>query len=358
MKIYVYPGDRWGCGSYRLRWPGEAVAAAGELDVTVVDPGDRQLELHVQAGRVLKETFPEDADVVVLQRPHISVLAQTVPMLRQRGVAVVVDMDDDLSRIHPSNPAFARLQPTVRGPNGRRFRNTNSWHNAAQACRDATLVTVTTPALAGRYGSHGRVRVLPNMIPEWYLTIPHEDSDVIGWAGTVATHPDDLQAVGPAIAVLIQQGAEFRQVGGGGGVARALGLREEPPTAGDVELHEWPVLMAEFGIGIAPLADTQFNAAKSRLKPLEMAAVGVPWVGSPMPDYVDLHKQGTGQIAVRPKDWARLLRRLRADPALRVELSEAGRAVAAANTIEGNAWRWAEAWADAARMQRSAVAAA
>lgn len=352
MKVYIYPGDQWACGSYRLRWPAEAVG--DEFDVTIIDPGDRSLQLSVdQGGRVHGEGFPRDADVVVMQRVTNSLLAQVVPMLRRRGVAVVVDMDDDLSRIHPRNPAFPRLQPFVRMPNGERRRNLHSWHNAAQACRDATLATVTTPALAARYGTEGRIRVLPNMIPESYLNVPHEDSDVIGWAGTVTVHPDDLQVVGSAVATLMREGAEFRHVGDGGGVGRALSLPEDPPTTGSVPLDEWPHRIADLGIGIAPLADTQFNQAKSRLKCLEMAATGVPWVGSPLPDYVAFHKLGTGRIAARPKDWTRTLRQLHSDASLRQELSESGRAVAAANTIEANAWRWAEAWAEAVDLERS-----
>lgn len=348
-KVYVYPGDAWGCGHYRLVWPGESAHGHG-VDVTVTPVAERNqlnIEVDPRTGRVRRERFPADADVVVMQRPTNMFLRQVIPMLQARGVAVVVDMDDDLGCIHPSNPAFAGLQPTSM-ERGRRKTNLHSWHNARDACREADLVTVTTPALAQRYGSHGRVRILPNMVPAWYLDVPHEDSDVIGWGGVVGTHPDDLQAVGPAIATLARSGARFLHVGDGGGVARALGLPAEPECTGPMPLPEWPRALAAFGVGIAPLADTRFNRAKSRLKALEYAAVGVPWVGSDLPDYRALHELGCGMIAARPKVWAGCLRRLLAEPGLRAELSAAGREVAAANTYEANAWRWAEAWADAA----------
>ena len=353
MKVYVFPGDAWGCGHYRLVWPAQAASLVAGVDVTIVPPNARDLRLNLdqRSGRVTGENFPRDADVIVMQRLTNGLMSQVVPMLRARGVAVVVDMDDDLGCIHPRNPAFVGLQPMI-WHEGRRQRNLHSWHNARDACKEATLVTVTTPALAERYGSHGRVRVIPNMVPEWYLTIEHADSDVIGWGGTVGTHPDDLQAVGPSIATLVQGGAAFRQVGDGGGVARALGLREEPPTTDAVSLTDWPRAIAEFGIGIAPLADTRFNRAKSRLKPLEYAAVGVPWVGSDLPDYRAFHALGCGLLADRPKAWGALLRRLRREPSLRADLSAAGRAVAAANTFERNAWQWVETWAEAAALQR------
>src|SRR5689334_24701002 len=46
----------------------------------------------------------------------------------------------------------------------------------------------------------------------------------------------------------------------------------------------WPRALSALGIGLAPLADSTFNRAKSWLKPLEMAAVGVPCVMSALPD--------------------------------------------------------------------------
>jgi hypothetical protein len=360
VKTYVYPGDAWGCGHYRLVWPAQAVGLdpSLDLDVTIIEPNNRNMAIDVdpRTGRVTRERFPDDADVIVFQRLTNGFMAQVIPMLQARGVAVVMDMDDDLGCIHPSNPAFAGLQPMV-WYEGRRRKNLHSWHNARDACRQADMVTVTTPALADRYGAHGRVRVIPNMVPAWYLSIEHEDAETIGWGGVVGTHPDDLQSVGPSIATLVQGGTAFRQVGDGGGVARALGLREEPPTTGPLPLTEWPRAIAEFGIGIAPLADTRFNRAKSRLKPLEYAAVGVPWVGSDLPDYRALHELGCGMLAGRPKAWGGVLRRLLREPSLRADLSAAGRAVAAAQTFEAHAWRWADAWTEAVALKRSGALA-
>jgi glycosyltransferase involved in cell wall biosynthesis len=248
--------------------------------------------------------------------------------------------------VHPSNPSWLMMHP--------KSRNGHSWHHAAESCQLADLVTVTTDQLARRYGAHGRVRVIPNCVPAEYLTIEHVDSPDIGWAGSVQTHPDDLQQVGPAIARLVQAGYTFKHVGATEQLAKALGLPRTPLSTGPVEFARYPATIAQFGIGIAPLAMTRFNQAKSWLKPLEYAATGVPWVGSPTEDYLKLHGHGCGLIAERPKDWERLLKRLANDEERRVELSAAGREVAGRWTVEGNAWRWAEAWADAAEIRAAA----
>lgn len=360
MKVWVYPADQWGCGSYRLIWPGQAVAAGRLLDVEVAPVGSRSIKFHLgPGGRLLKEEFPAQAgDVVVVQRPTSRIVAEAVPMLRARGVAVVVDMDDDLSCIHPANPAAQALAPMVRHPGpgprkGQMVKNLHSHHNATAACRAASLVTVTTPALAKRYGAHGRVAVLPNMVPARMLHVEHHDSRVVGWGGSVHSHPDDLQRVGGAVQQLVREGATFVTVGDKSDVARVLGLSEEPGGPGPVALLQWPEAIAMFGVGIAPLADTRFNTAKSWLKPLEYAAVGVPVVCSPTPEYERLAAKTGAVIASRPREWQSALRRLLADGGRRREMSEAGRAVAREHTIEGHAWRWAEAWQRAADAEQA-----
>jgi hypothetical protein len=331
-------------------WPGHAVAEADDLDVDalVITPDLRKVTLNLGLqGEVSSEEFPAvEGDVVVFQRPTGAFMPRVVQLLQARGVAVVIDMDDDLSCIHPRNPAFALHHP-------RDGRSHHSWKHAAETCRVATLVTVTTPALAQRYGAHGRVAVIPNFVPRKYLDVDHEDSADIGWGGAVFSHPDDLQQVGHAIQRLVAEGHVFRTVGEPDGVGAALGLDRDPPSTGPVPMDQYPASIGTFGIGIAPLADTQFNRAKSRLKPLEYSAVGVPWVGSDLPDYRAYHTQGCGVIVRRPRDWERVLRSLARDPARRVELSAVGREVAARNTLEGNAWRWAEAWTRAADLAPS-----
>jgi hypothetical protein len=301
-------------------------------------------------GRLVEVQYPADADVIVMQRLTFELTAQAVPMLREAGVAVVVDMDDDLSTIHPANPAFGMYRPRPGWP--------HSWRNAEQACRDATLVTVSTDALLARYAPHGRGMVLRNCVPRAYLDLPRQDSDVIGWGGSLRSHPDDLAQLGTAAARLVDEGHPFRVVGPPDGVREALRLPGEPEATGSVDLVAWPSALSTLGVGVAPLAESVFNRSKSHLKPLEMAAVGVPWVASPRVEYRRLHKEGVGLLAERPKDWYRQLKKLATDPALRADMSAAGRELAARHTIEDNAWRWLEAWEHAYNLQRQAATVA
>jgi hypothetical protein len=294
-----------------------------------------------------------DADVVVLQRVTHAYMAQAVGVMRSKGIAVVVDVDDDLTCIHPSNAAWADLHPKNemrRGPNGLPRRN--SWRNLTMACRNATLVTVSTTALLKVYAAHGRGHVLNNYLPDMYYGLPRVDSDVVGWPASIHSHPDDPPVVGGAVARLVGEGAEFVMRGDSRGAGRAFGLSADP-MGGGVSVDEWPRAVAELGVGIAPLADTRFNSAKSWLKPMEMSAVGVPWVASPRAEYRRLHAMGAGVLAERPRTWYRELKRLRESAALRAELSEAGRAVATQMRLADHAWRWMAAWTRAYEMQRA-----
>lgn len=343
LKIYVYPADETGCGYYRMIWPAQILKNAGH-DVVVVSPKMRNSSLQGaldSSGNLIDIRQPPDADVMVMQRITHKHLVSGIKLLRDKGVTVVVDMDDDLSAIHPANPAFIAMHPNYGA------QKDHSWQNAQIACDNASLVTVSTDALLSRYARHGRGIVLRNCVPERYLSIPHEDSTVIGWGGSVHSHPDDLQTVGAGAAQVMNE-ASFRVVGPGDRVQQILGLSNTPDITGVCDIHEqWPVTLAKLGIGIAPLADTRFNSAKSWLKPLEYAALGVPWVASPRVEYRRLHDLGMGYLADRPRQWSSQLRKLVRDKALREYMSAKGREIASAMTIEANAWRWAEAWAQA-----------
>lgn len=347
MRVAVYPADRWGCGSHRLVWPAEALRRQGH-DVTIVATQDRHVEMTIdnRVDRVVAVNVPDDVDVVVLQRVTHRYLAQAVSVLREQGRTVVIDVDDDLASIHPSNPAWRALHPgRLHGRVGKGV-DLHSWRNLGVACREASLVTATTPALVERYG-HGHGVVLPNYLAEHYYDVPHEDSDLLGWPASLRSHPNDPEVVGNAVTRLVDQGFRLHVASVADGVGQAFGLDDDDAVSRVTEsiaLYDWPAELARLGVGIAPLADTRFNEAKSWLKPLELSAVGVPWVGSPRADYRRLHRLGCGVLVDRPKDWYRVLRSLLTDQNRRSELSAAGRAVAATLRLEDHAWRWWEAW--------------
>lgn len=353
MKVYVYPGDDAGCGYHRLIWPATYLREAG-YDVTVDMPREGRLKMRfwecTEGHNHGKVDVPPDADVIVLQRVTDLYIVEAIKVMQSQGVAVVVDVDDDLDSISPGNPAWWQLHPQATSEE-----HPHSWRAAGAACREATLVTVSTGALLERYAAHGRGRVLHNYLADHYYTAKHVDSEWVGWPGTIWSHSNDPQVTHGAVGRLVREGVRFRVVGDPEDAGKAFGLEKDPPGTGRVVLFDWPrAIAAGMGIGLAPLADTRFNAAKSWLKPLEMAACGVPWVGSPRNEYIRFNRLGCGVLAKDgTKDWYRKVKQLVQDGSRRRELSEAGLAVAAQLRLRDHAYKHWEAWEEALRIHRS-----
>lgn len=354
MRVLIMPADATGCGQYRLMLAGNHLASLGH-DVIVLNPlseaGKSGFAVHMVGDEAVDIKLPVDGvDVLVVQRLAHKMHQQTVPLMRKKGIAVVVDMDDNLSCIHPQNIAYAQYHP--RSPSD------FSYKVAEQICRDATYVTVTTPALLKTYAPHGRGQVLDNYVPEMYLDMMPVRTNlepVFGWPGNTISHPTDLLACGRSVEQLVNEGFHFKTVGGADGVQKQLRLANYPDTTGPVQMGMYPYAIASnLDVGIAPLEISEFNRGKSRLKPLELNALGVTYVASPRDAYRAYHKaSGGGLLADTPKEWYTNIKKLMVDEGYRKELAAQGRAYAETQTIERNSWRWLEAWTRAYEIQRS-----
>lgn len=296
---------------------------------------------------LLELTAPE-CDLVVLQRPGHMLQPQLVKALRAAGIAVVIDMDDDMSTLSQRHVAF-QLYST-------RSSSQFSWRNALDSCKAATMVTTSTSELQKIYAPHGRGRVLDNFVPSACLNFETPLPDPgFGWAGTVSSHPDDLQVLGGTVQRLIDEGHDFRVVGDGKNLRGPMKLREDPWATGGLGLDMWVrTIQATLQVGMVPLAATRFNTSKSRLKGIEYMAGGIPWVASPRQEYRRLQREsGVGLLADTPKQWYQQLKLLLTDSVLRKEQVEMGREFMKDQTYEAQAWRWATAWEEAVKIQRA-----
>ena len=333
MRVSVFPSDTGGCGNYRMRWPAEALAKQG-YDVTV----DTKPKVIMQGNRVvgLPKQFP--ADIAVLQRPCRVQYLDLIRVLKDQGVKIVVDMDDDLSRIHPKNPAYTHYN---------RDNNDMHWRHGHTACDMADLVTVTTPRLAEVYGANTKTVTLPNCVPERYLSVEAVRGDMltVGWAGYVGTHPGDLQTTHGMVNAAIKGKARFMALGDDK-MFEALSVRNREPNVyvPGVSIDEYPRAVAQFDIGIVPLEMSEFNEAKSWLKALEYAALGVAPVVSPTTDNMRMVREGAAYVASSPAGWKSALDTLINDERERKDLTNRAREFASQWTIERNAVRWWEAW--------------
>lgn len=370
MRVLVHPADTGACGHYRLIWPSVMLAGngydvrCGDPDVKTEDwPEDMKVYgvwMREESGeeRMLQLQQPPDADVLVVQRPlniHMVDLARHV---RNTRCALVVELDDDFTSIHPQNVSFWNTHP--------RLNPKRSTRNILATIELADLVTVSTPALRDVYQRHttAPVVVVPNYVPNWYLDVQkaglarpadYEGRLLLGWSGSIETHPQDLQAVGGAVAQVLQANDHVRLtvVGTGKGVARAFGTKAggEFLTTGWVPLRQYPSIMKELDVGMVPLKLDRFNEGKSWLKGLEWASLGVPFVATPTQQYLMLYARGAGQVARNPREWRGILTKMVRHDDYRQELADRGRMAAQTLLLGNHLERWMNAWREAASLK-------
>jgi glycosyltransferase involved in cell wall biosynthesis len=340
MKVLGLAADSGGCGFYRMRAPAKEAALLG-VDVTI-EEGISVVATKDENWLVQVSEVHTDADLIVFQRPLDNSMTAVLKQAKRQGIATIVEIDDDFSTVHESNVAHSAMHGKESG---------HQWVSAAAA--EADMVTVSTPQLA-KYARHGRYSVLRNCVPESIFDTVYEKSDTltwprIGWTGTVQTHPNDLQETkGRLKDVLLSRGLPFAVVGDGTYVSRNLGLAKETPVyaTGWVELDAYYQYVASFiDIGIVPLELSTFNQAKSGLKGLEYAALGIPFVASPTREYELLEVNGIGKTAKSPGDWAKHIQRMIDRPAETERVAnEARDRIRAEHTYSVAAPKWIEAW--------------
>jgi len=318
-------------------------------DVHIEYPGEKsRIDCDIYDNNVIACRYPEDADVMVFQRPTHRYLMQSISLIRAQGTAVVCELDDDLDTVDPNNPASYGLR--------KRFEQIKNPHTASyarQAMKDATYVVTSTPALLRKYAPHGRGEVIYNYVPRRYLDVQHEDSAVIGYGGSIFCHSADLTRLRGSLGRLMREGYETVTIGSLTGLDTLIDLPKLPRSLGTTAFEDWPSMITKIGVGVAPLAMSEFNTAKSWLKPLEYASVGVPCVMSPRVEYRRIHTLGIGILAEKPAEWYREVKHLADDAVYRQEMSAKGREIVREHLVlENHATRWWDAWTRAYDIQR------
>lgn len=339
MKVLGLAADSGGCGLYRMRAPAEAIARLG-VDVTI----DTEVEVSAYTnseGLVTVDEVRTDADLIIFQRPLDNAMTAVIKQAKRQGIATMVEIDDDFSTVHTRNVAHDAMVGKTSG---------NQW--VVEASSLADHVSISTPQLA-KYARHGRYSILRNCVPDSIFEISAPKSDQnwprIGWTGTVQTHPTDLQVTrGRVGEVLKTNGLPFNVIGDGDKVSAFLGLSPETSVyaTGWVQLDLYYQHLYSFlDIGIVPLEMSPFNQAKSYLKGLEYAALGIPFVASPTREYELLEIHGIGKTAKSPGDWRKHLQRMIDRPAETERIARESRdRIEAEFTYSVNAPKWIEAW--------------
>ncbi len=258
-------------------------------------------------------------DVVVLQLVHGEAWLRRIAELQAAGVTVLYEIDDDLRGVaaEPGHEFAPKFPP-------QRVRA----HEAAIHACDGVICS--TPVLAERLaGLSERIHVCANGIDlaRYPYPLPQRETVTIGWAGGTG-HERAMRPWMPAIAAVLEQRAQarFRSVGQpfGHRLAERFGA-DRASAVPFTALDTYPAAMAAFDIALAPAAPSAFFTAKSDLRFLEAAALGLPVVADPAV-YPTVAHGATGLHATTPDEAREAMLALVDDPQLRHDLGTAARA--------------------------------
>lgn len=218
--------------------------------------------------------------------------------------------------------------------------------------RESDLLTVTVPYLKDIYSKMRRkpIAVLPNQIdalnPRWnFARKDNGEKVVIGWmAGP--SHISDSEMTYEIISRVLKEreNVVFKSVGFIDDWMMDFPRDRVILKPGKFGMKLYPQYMADMDIGIAPLADNDFNKGKSDLKYLEYAMAGTLPVVQAIGPYLHLPKS----VTIHCDDidnWVETLINLVDDKYLRrQEFLKAMKYTVHERTVYTNAHKWYKAF--------------
>lgn len=244
-----------------------------------------------------------DLDVIVMQRLMFKDLKYLLRKKKRKGAGPIIvnDLDDWYWGLDPSNAAYALCQPE-------RNSEENIEHYK-EIMKLSDVVTVSTPFLADKMSNwlkHPNVVLVENCVTtEMFAQRPYRNKrPVVGWCGSTSHRSRDLEE----LQGIFPPSFRWHHTGYSPSApqfSEALGIPvHRLTTLPPLPPEEYAKRGFCFDIGIAPLSDKPFNAAKSWIKAIEYAAAGVPFVASKRAEYVRLQEEyGIGRIANTPEEW-------------------------------------------------------
>jgi hypothetical protein len=287
-----------------------------------------------------------DFDVVYIWQLFEPNVRDFTKQLQAAGVAVLWDSDDDIRSI----PKGAVNYREIGGMRGQR-----AWAEMQAMIRMADVVTTTGAALETLYRAAGQseVRVIENFLPDVGRCRSVGRGDiVVGWVAG-GEHATDLRPL--ALRAALSRVLEARPDLSIETIVLALDL-DSPRyhRHGSIPITELGRRIERWDIAIAPLADTQFNRARSNVKLKEYAAVGVPWLASPVGPYLGMGEEQGGRL-VADDEWFEAIVDLADDRKARKRLGAKAYKWAKTQTIAKNADQWERVLARAIEVRHRAA---
>ncbi len=296
------------CAFIRLLLPLAHPMIGNGFDVTLATPA---------------EALTLRADILATQRyaiPNIAAADAIAGHCRDHRMTLLYDLDDDLLDIPQDHPEAAILRPRA--------------GTVARMLRHADAVFVSTARLKEAVAEiRADAVVVANALDERLWDLPKRSAEPhpvrILCMGTL-THDADFDIVAPALERLhleFGRKVSFHVVGFTNREDLPPWIDRVAPSPNGQRSYpgfiDW-MARQRFDIAIAPLADTRFNAAKSAIKTMDYAALGLAVLASDVPAFQNSLADGPGGplVANNTDAWFLALSTLVRDPALRRQQAE------------------------------------
>ena len=344
IKVIGLIADMAACGHYRLEYPFQMLRELGAMADTA-SGFDLQL-LH-------------EYDIIIAQRQYDPKVYKALREAQSFKKVLLYEVDDFLHGVHPFSPAYQTFRP-----------GNENLQVMDDYLQTSDGLLVTTPELASCYNRAKRTWVIPNSldfgIRDWENKEARNTQlagrTVIGWAGS-SFHPDDMLPLQSSLKAVLKNHPEavFAIASGPAQVRQFLQPLDLPQDQvvilSPVPFQDYPQLLSQFDIGIAPLSNNLFNRCKSELKLLEYGAWGIPYVAAKVAPYQRFHQSSGGKgglLAVNSNDWEAGLSRMLDDIDFRLDASDFMREhVREHYDLKKNTYLWASALRQARDMTRN-----
>ena len=313
----------------RLVLPGRELSKEG-YKVTIRSMGE--LRPHEALGFISKLDL-DRYSIAVYSRPSSP---ESVKFLQDHGLYVIVDLDDDFHSIPTHHPGYKWVG-----------RGNPRYLEAVEQCVElADELTVTTVSLRDRWqGEAKQVKVIPNGWsrdnPFWNFRYSRLTVNV-GWAGTI-THRFDFQLVRDAIKRIARKHKDIVFViAGDPDIYIQLDKVPEKQKLflPHVSYEEYPHTLAYFDILLAPLLDDEFNNYKSDIKLVDAGAASIPYIASPLQEYISWRDGGLYALGI--DEWEDAILELASSLDKREELGSLGHARCQMREMSNLIWNWKE----------------
>ena len=246
-------------------------------------PPHVQLVTSIKRGGHTPPDF-ESYKIIVLQQVSGTEWLEVIRRLQGKGIKVIYEVDDYLHGVQKIKSHRAKSAYTTK------------LLKEFELCMGATDAMIcSTEWLAAKYRKFNPdTYVCKNSVDTrlYHFELPERDSINIGFAGGEG-HLESVMKWLPAVERILDEHENARFISMGLTVANILKRPRQCVSLPFVALENFPSVLTNFDLAIAPAGRGYFFAGKSDLRFLEAGALGIPLVADPFV-YKDIQPGVTG----------------------------------------------------------------